>query len=208
MRSRRGPVRLVLVQSVVTESDQKALKTGPVRIFIFFKFKIGHNNGDFSIGSKHFHVPAKNLESIIRITDRTNLAVRVHHFIQDELLIFGSSVEKLADEFGTQTLRPNAGELASAMKNAAGKVGCVFVIAIVISEFGPIQFEICFLETFKKSAEYNCEWATSTTVPLLDQLWIYSGILSRVPQLVEVSEQSQQKIKNNANKVSMEPRTA
>ena len=56
-------------------------------------------------------------------------------------------------------------------------------------------------ETFKKSAEYNCEWATSTTVPLLDQLWIYSGILSRVPQLVEVSEQSQQKIKNNANKV-------
>ena len=58
-----------------------------------------------------------------------------------------------------------------------------------------------FSETFKKSAEYNCEWATSTTVPLLDQLWIYSGILSRVPQLVEVSEQSQQKIKNNANKV-------
>ena len=35
----------------------------------------------------------------------------------------------------------------------------------------------------------------------MDQLWIYSGILSRVPQLVEVSEQSQQKIKNNANKV-------
>ena len=67
---------------------------------------------------------------------------------------------------------------------------------------------IIFLETFKKSAEYNCEWATSTTVPLLDQLWIYSGILSRVPQLVEVSEQSQQKIKNNANKVSMDPRTA
>ena len=65
-----------------------------------------------------------------------------------------------------------------------------------------------FLETFKKSAEYNCEWATSTTVPLLDQLWIYSGILSRVPQLVEVSEQSQQKIKNNANKVRMDPQTA
>lgn len=59
------------------------------------------------------------------------MAVRGHHFIQDELLIFGSSVEKLADEFGTQTLRPNAGELASAMKNAAGKVGCVFVMAVV-----------------------------------------------------------------------------
>ena len=81
---------------------------------------------------------------------------------------------------------------------------------VCYSDFGPFQLflELFFLETFKKSAEYNCEWATSTTVPLLDQLWIYSGILSRVPQLVEVSEQSQQKIKNNANKVSMDPRTA
>ena len=127
----RGPEKIFKNLKIRTELDQKALKTGPVWIFIFFKFRTGHNNDDFSIGSKHFHVLAKNLESIIWITDRTNLAVRVHHFIQDELLIFGSSVEKLADEFGTQTLRPNAGELASAMKNAAGKVGCVFVMAIV-----------------------------------------------------------------------------
>ena len=76
----------------------------------------------------------------------------------------------------------------------------------ILKSFFTIMISQLYLsETFKKSAEYNCEWATSTTVPLLDQLWIYSGILSRVPQLVEVSEQSQQKIKNNANKVSYNP---
>ena len=74
----RGPVKIFKKLKIRTESDQKALKTGPVRIFIFFKFRTGHANDDFSIGFKHFHVLAKNLESIIRITDRitdrTNLA--------------------------------------------------------------------------------------------------------------------------------------
>ena len=39
-------------------------------------------------------------------------------------------------------------------------------------------------------------------MPLLDHLWIYSGILNRIPQLIETAEQSQQKIKTYQNKVT------
>ena len=45
------------------------------------------------------------------------------------------------------------------------------------------------------------EGKKETTVPLLDN-WIYSGILNRVPQLIETAEQSQQKIKTYQNKAS------
>lgn len=145
-------------EAVRVPQNSRFIEDSKTQIQKFLKFSKG-----FDAANNSF---AKSLRGSLKIHQE---------YKKDELLLFASSVEKLADEFATQTLRPNAADLASAMKNAA--------------------------ETFKKSAEYNCEWATQTTVPLLDQLWIYSGILSRVPQLVEVSEQSHQKIKNNANKV-------
>ena len=86
----------------------------------------------------------------------------------------GAALGKLADEFTTQVIRPQAAELAQATRGAA--------------------------DTFKEAAEYGAEWAAATTVPLLDQLWIYSGILSRVPQLIETAEQTSQKIKTNYSK--------
>ena len=53
----------------------------------------------------------------------------------------------------------------------------------------------------KQAAEHCSSWARETTVPFLDTLWIYSGLLSNVDEMTETGKQSTDKVESNMSKL-------
>ena len=53
----------------------------------------------------------------------------------------------------------------------------------------------------KQAAEHCSSWARETTVPFLDTLWLYSGLLSNVDEMTETGKQSTDKVESNMSKL-------
>ena len=53
----------------------------------------------------------------------------------------------------------------------------------------------------KQAAEHCSSWARETTVPFLDTLWLYSGLLSNVDEMIETGKQSTDKVESNMSKL-------
>ena len=44
-------------------------------------------------------------------------------------------------------------------------------------------------------------WAQENTIPFLDNLWLYSGLLSNVDDMIETGKQSREKVESNMSKL-------
>ena len=53
----------------------------------------------------------------------------------------------------------------------------------------------------KQAAEHCSTWARETTVPFLDTIWLYSGLLSNVEDMIETGKQSTDKVETNMSKL-------
>ena len=57
-------------------------------------------------------------------------------------------------------------------------------------------------KTFEESAQLVTSSALESTIPFLDNLWLYDGLLSHKDGMVEVGKQTKEKIETNRKKLS------
>ena len=53
----------------------------------------------------------------------------------------------------------------------------------------------------KEASDLCTTWARETTVPFLDNLWLYAGLLSNVDDMIETGKQSTEKVESNTSKL-------
>ena len=112
-----------------------------------------------------------------QLADALSRSLKTHDTsIKSEIIHVGKAFDELGKVFATKQQKEGSVELANATA-AAGK-------------------------TFEESAQLVTSSALESTIPFLDNLWLYDGLLSHKDGMVEVGKQTKEKIDANRKKLS------
>ena len=112
-----------------------------------------------------------------QLADALSRSLKTHDTsIKSEIIHAGKAFDELGKVFATKQQKEGSVELANATA-AAGK-------------------------TFEESAQLVTSSALESTIPFLDNLWLYDGLLSHKDGMVEVGKQTKEKIDANRKKLS------
>lgn len=112
-----------------------------------------------------------------QLADALSRSLKTHDTsIRSEIIHVGKAFDELGKVFASKQQKEGSVELANATA-AAGK-------------------------TFEESAQLVTSSALESTIPFLDNLWLYDGLLSHKDGMVEVGKQTKEKIDANRKKLS------
>ncbi|CAG5109772.1 Oidioi.mRNA.OKI2018_I69.chr2.g4263.t2.cds [Oikopleura dioica] len=112
-----------------------------------------------------------------QLADALSRSLKTHDTsIKSEIIHVGRAFDELGKVFASKQQKEGSVELATATA-AAGK-------------------------TFEESAQLVTSSALESTIPFLDNLWLYDGLLSHKDGMVEVGKQTKEKIETNRKKLS------
>lgn len=142
-----------------------------------------HAPGDsrFVENGKHelklFEEFAKGFDAAnLSLANSLTKSMKVHQSpMKHEMDQIGNSFGQLAKVFQSRVIKRNSAELADATAKAA--------------------------QTMKQSSDLCSTWARDATVPFLDNLWLYSGLISNVDEMIETGKQSTEKVETNTAKL-------